>query len=61
MPADYPGIVLPAAAFEGDRLPADQTLLAAGAATDADLTLLPSSSVGGDGIAALLRWENDGS
>jgi hypothetical protein len=52
---DYPGLKLPAAAAEG-RLPADQALVAAGALTDADLTVLPSSSIGGDGVAALLRW-----
>jgi hypothetical protein len=60
-PGDYPGIVLPASAFEGRRLPADQTLVAAGAATDADLSVLPIDSIGGDGIAALLRWEENSS
>jgi hypothetical protein len=60
-PGDYPGIVLPASAFEGRRLPADQALVAAGAATDADLSVLPIDSIGGDGIAALLRWEAGGS
>lgn len=60
-PQDYPGIVLPAAAFAGHRLPADQALVGAGAATDVDLTLLPADSIGGDGVAALLRWEDDGS
>jgi Bacterial archaeo-eukaryotic release factor family 2 len=60
-PGDYPGIVLPSAAFDGQRLPADQTLLAAGAGTDTEVTVLPSQSIGGDGIAALLRWEDDGS
>jgi Bacterial archaeo-eukaryotic release factor family 2 len=59
-PGDYPGIVLPSAAFEGRRLPADQTLLAAGASTDAEVTVLPSTSIGGDGIAALLRWDGQG-
>ncbi|MDQ4085790.1 MAG: hypothetical protein M3165_08240 [Actinomycetota bacterium] len=54
---DYAGLKLPAAAAEG-RLPADQALVAAGALTDADLTVLPSSSIGGDGVAALLRWED---
>ncbi len=54
---DYPGLDLPASAALG-RLPADQALVAAGALTDADLTVLPSSTIGGDGIAALLRWED---
>ncbi|MDQ4007107.1 MAG: hypothetical protein M3211_03290 [Actinomycetota bacterium] len=52
---DYPGLKLPAEAAYG-RLPADQALVAAGALTDADLTVLPGSSIGGDGVAALLRW-----
>jgi Bacterial archaeo-eukaryotic release factor family 2 len=60
-PSDYPGLVLPSAAFDGQRLAADQTLLAAGAATDAEVTVLPSSSIGGDGVAALLRWGDQGS
>lgn len=56
-PADYPGIELPSAAKRG-RVAADQVLVAVGALTDASLTLLPASSIGGDGIAALLRWED---
>lgn len=60
-PGDYPGLALPSAALEGDRLPADQTLVAAGSSTDAELSVLPSSSIGGDGIAALLRWEDEAS
>jgi hypothetical protein len=55
--ADYPGLEVPAAASYG-RLPAGQVLVAVGAATDAELTVLPRETVGGDGIAALLRWEN---
>jgi Bacterial archaeo-eukaryotic release factor family 2 len=57
-PGDFPGIRLPAAAAQAGRLAADQALVAVGAMTDADLTVLPVSSVGGDGIAALLRWED---
>jgi hypothetical protein len=26
--------------------------------TDASLTLLPANAIGGDGIAALLRWDD---
>lgn len=37
--------------------PADRVLLAAAAATDAEVTVMPREAVGGDGIAALLRWE----
>lgn len=57
-PSDYPALQLPAAATEAGRLAADQVLVAVGAMTDASLTLLPVSSIGGDGIAALLRWED---
>ncbi len=56
-PRDYPAIELPAQANDG-RLAADQVLVAVGALTDASLTLLPAKAVGGDGIAALLRWED---
>ena len=58
-PSDYPGLGLPAAALDAGRLAADQTLVAAGAATDADITVLPTSTIGGDGVAALLRWEDE--
>lgn len=37
--------------------PADRVLLAAAAATDAEVTVMPRSAVGDDGVAALLRWE----
>ncbi|HEX2175444.1 MAG TPA: hypothetical protein VHG70_06005 [Nocardioidaceae bacterium] len=57
---DYSGLDLPATAAVG-RLPADQALVAAGALTDAALTVLPKDTVGGDGVAALLRWEDEGS
>jgi len=57
-PHDYPGVELPAAAAEAGRLAADQALVAVGAMTDASLTVLPASSIGGDGVAALLRWED---
>lgn len=57
-PSDYPALELPPAATKAGRLAADQVLVAAGAMTDASLTLLPADSIGGDGIAALLRWED---
>ena len=56
-PRDYPAVELPAAAKDG-RVAADQVLMAVGAMTDASLTLLPAKAIGGDGIAALLRWED---
>jgi hypothetical protein len=57
-PADYPGLKLPAHAMEGHRLSADQALLAAGASTDTELSVVARDMVGGDGVAALLRWED---
>lgn len=56
-PSDYPGLLLPKSAFSGERLHADQVLIAAGATTDANLSLLPADRVGADGVAALLRWD----
>jgi len=56
-PEDYPGLPLPRSAGEAGRLRADQALLAAAAATDADLSLLPEQAVGSQGVAAFLRWE----
>jgi hypothetical protein len=57
-PSDYPAIELPSAAARRGRVAADRVLVAAGALTDASLTVLPASSIGGDGIAALLRWQD---
>jgi hypothetical protein len=54
-PADHPGLPVPASA-KGE-LPADQVLVAAGAATDVELTLLPLEQTKGAGVAALLRWD----
>lgn len=56
-PARFPGLVLPGAAAGADELPADQVLVAAAAATDADVRVLPADQVAGGGIAALLRWD----
>lgn len=56
-PADHPGLALPAKAADEAELPADRVLVAAGAATDTELTLLPRDQVKGGGVAALLRWD----
>jgi peptide subunit release factor 1 (eRF1) len=56
-PADHPGLTLPAAAAKEEELPADQVLVAAGAATDAQLSVLPAEQTKGAGVAALLRWD----
>jgi hypothetical protein len=56
-PAEHPGLSLPEAA-EKEELPADLALVAAGARTDADLSLLPSEQSKGAGVAALLRWDD---
>jgi hypothetical protein len=57
-PADHPGLPMPASAVDARDLPAHQVLIAAAAATDANLTVLPISNIGG-GVAALLRWEDE--
>lgn len=54
-PAEHPGLSLPSTAH--GELPADQVLVAAGAATDAQLSLLPTGQTKGAGVAALLRWD----
>jgi hypothetical protein len=46
-------VALPA----GQPLRADQALLAAAARTDADVTTLPTATLGGAAVAALLRWD----
>ncbi len=55
-PADHPGLALPTAALEAESLPADQVLVAAAAATSAEVRALPSELFH-DEVAALLRWE----
>lgn len=55
-PSRFPGLPLPAGAASGKALPADQVLVAAGAATDAAVTVLPAAQTKGGGIAAVLRW-----
>lgn len=56
-PDHHPGLALPASAVDADELPADQVLLAAGAATGAQLSVLPRELSHGAGVAALLRWD----
>jgi len=55
-PKEHPGLPLPEPAASSESLPADQVLVAAGAATDARLSLLPKDQTKGAGVAALLRW-----
>jgi hypothetical protein len=55
-PKEHPGLSLPEPAASSDGLPADQVLVAAGAATDAQLSLMPRAQTKGAGVAALLRW-----
>ncbi len=55
-PREHPGLALPASAMEADTLPADQVLVAAAAATSAEVSLLPRELFH-DEVAALLRWD----
>lgn len=57
-PRRHPGLELPPNAVECTELPADQVLVAAGAATDAGITVLPAEQGKGGGVAALLRWDD---
>lgn len=57
-PKDHPGLSLPASAEGESELAADQVLVAAGAATDAALSVLPAEQTKGAGVAALLRWDD---
>lgn len=56
-PKEYPGLTLPEPAASARELRADEVLVAAGAAIDARLSLLPRDLTKGAGVAALLRWE----
>lgn len=56
-PARLPGLPLPGRAAASDELPADQVLVAAAVATDAEVRVLPAAQIAGGGIAALLRWD----
>ena len=55
-PASYPGLAVPGTVGD-DTLPADRVLVAAAAATDAEVVLLPAERSKGQGVAALLRWD----
>lgn len=55
-PADHPGLRLPESV--AGEVPADRVLLAAAAATDADVAVLPKEQTKGQGVAALLRWDS---
>jgi hypothetical protein len=55
-PGDHPGLVL-GAAPPTQPVPADQALVAAAVATSAAVRVLPSATLGGAPVAALLRWD----
>lgn len=57
-PTRYPGLPLPEQALSSNHLPADQVLVAAGAATDATIAVLPATQTKGGGVAAVLRWDD---
>ncbi len=54
----HPGLPLPEQAASRKDLPADQVLIAAGAATDVEVTVVPEAQGKGGGVAALLRWDD---
>lgn len=56
-PGRFPGLPLPEGLSDDKQLPADQVLVAAGAATDAAVTVLPAGQTKGGGVAAVLRWD----
>lgn len=58
-PSRFPGLELPGNAAGQKQLPADQVLVAAGAATDASIAVLPAEQTKGGGVAAMLRWNDD--
>jgi hypothetical protein len=57
-PSEHPGLALPSSAAQESELPADQVLVAVGAATDTDLSVLSTDQTKGAGVAALLRWDD---
>lgn len=57
-PSRFPGLPIPEQATTKKELPADQVLVAAGAATDTHLAVLPAAQTKGGGVAALLRWDD---
>ncbi|SEP64484.1 baeRF2 domain-containing protein [Microlunatus flavus] len=56
-PADQPGLDL-GAVVTLDAVPADQVLLALAALTGADVRAARRSTLGGEPVAAVLRWDN---
>lgn len=54
-PSGYPGLSWGAASVAGP-VRADEALIAAAIATDAEVSILPSAVLGGAPVAALLRW-----
>jgi len=57
-PTRHPGLPLPEQVRTKKELPADQVLVAAGAATDAAVAVLPAGRTKGGGVAATLRWDD---
>jgi hypothetical protein len=55
-PADHPGLALPGSAATAGELPADQVLVAAAAATGAEVVVLPRELAHGGGVSATLRF-----
>ena len=55
--ADHPGLSI-GALVPGDALPADRVLVALAALTDADVRVARRGTLGGEPVAALLRWDN---
>ena len=55
--AEHPGLSL-GAVEPSDALPADQVLVALAALTDADVRIERRGTLGGEPVAALLRWDN---
>lgn len=55
-PRRHEGLALPASAAQCTELPADRVLVAAGALTGAQLSLLPAELSHGGGVSALQRW-----
>lgn len=55
-PSNHPGLTLPGAASTASELPADQVLIAAAAATGAEVVVMPSELTHGGGVSATLRY-----
>ena len=57
-PADHPGLTLGSESPEEPQ-PADCALVAAAVLTGAGVAVVPSATLGGSPVAALLRWDQD--